>query len=83
MAAGGQQQQQQRGTKRSHQQMLQVWGGPCNQLFNDYPLKQDGGSEGNGGYTLEVAKSRLHLFLQQTRQPKDMQIRPVGPEHHK
>jgi ATP-dependent RNA helicase A len=36
-----------------------------------------------GNYTLETAKSRLHLFLQQTRQPKDMQIRPVGPDHNR
>jgi hypothetical protein len=40
------------------------------------------GSE-SGNYTLETAKSRLHLFLQQTRQPKDMQIRPVGPDHNR
>jgi len=39
--------------------------------------------ESTGGYTIENCKSRLHLFLQQTRQPRDMQIRPVGPDHNK
>ena len=37
----------------------------------------------SGHFTLDTAKSRLHLFLQQTRQPKDMQIRPVGPDHNR
>lgn len=47
--------------------------------------KYDEMAEGTetGNYTLETAKSRLHLFLQQTRQPKDMQIRPVGPDHNR
>lgn len=36
-----------------------------------------------GNWTLEVAKSRLHLFLQTTRQSKDMQVRPVGPDHQR
>ena len=39
--------------------------------------------EDTGNWTLENAKSRLHLFLQQTRQPKDMQIRPTGPDHNR
>lgn len=39
--------------------------------------------EDTGNWVLENAKSRLHLFLQQTRQPKDMQIRPTGPDHNR
>ena len=41
-------------------------------------LFQDGDT---GNFTLETAKSRLHLYLQQTRQPKDMQLRPTGPDN--
>ena len=37
----------------------------------------------SGNFTLETAKSRLHLYLQQTRQPRDMQIRPAGPDHNR
>lgn len=40
-------------------------------------------NEDIGNWALETAKSRLHLFLQQTRQPKDMQIRPTGPDHNR
>ena len=52
----------------------------CVSLTASVPCCQ--GAE-SGNYTLEMAKSRLHLFLQQTRQPKDMQVRPVGPDHNR
>lgn len=37
----------------------------------------------NGNWTVENAKGRLFLFLQQTRQRRDMQICPAGPDHNR
>ncbi|XP_065917877.1 ATP-dependent RNA helicase A protein-like isoform X2 [Dysidea avara] len=36
-----------------------------------------------GNWTLLNAKSRLHLFLQQTRQPRAMNVCAVGPDHNR
>lgn len=37
----------------------------------------------NGNWTVENAKGRLFLFLQQTRQPRDMSICPAGPDNNR
>ena len=37
----------------------------------------------NGNWTIENAKGRLFLFLQQTRQPRDMNISPAGPDNNR
>lgn len=78
--------------KRKYDEMAEVYGLQCTYMYKlteylslslsspSFPSLQ--GTE-TGNYTLETAKSRLHLFLQQTRQPKDMQIRPVGPDHNR
>ena len=41
------------------------------------------GARDNGNWTIENAKGRLFLFLQQTRQPKDMNISPTGPDNNR
>ncbi|KAI6660781.1 ATP-dependent RNA helicase A [Oopsacas minuta] len=38
---------------------------------------------GAGGWSLINAKSRLNLYMQQTKQTKEMNIYAVGPDHHK
>lgn len=37
----------------------------------------------NGNWTLENAKGRLFMFLQQTRQPRDICICPAGPDYNR
>ena len=36
---------------------------------------------GAGGWTLLNAKSRFNQYMQQTRQSKDINIYPMGPDH--
>lgn len=87
-APGGEKHFDRASNKRKYDEMAV---GPCStvtaldQSFPSLPFFLLPGLQGgdSGNYTLETAKSRLHLFLQQTRQPKDMQIRPVGPDHNR
>ena len=41
------------------------------------------GAADNGNWTIENSKGRLFLFLQQTRQPRDMNICPAGPDNNR